>query len=75
MKSYYDDQPINESNQTGYGVTFRPSILQKMEMIKLLHEVVLEYEFLMKFYQTHNLVDLEMENRLNYLEVRIGGCL
>ena len=75
MKSNYDDQPINESNQTGYGVTFRPSIHQKMEMIKLLHEVVLEYEILMKFYQKNPLNDLEMQNRLNYLEARIGRCL
>ena len=74
MKSYYDDQPMNESNEPRYGVTFRPSIYQKMEMIKLLHEVVIEYEILMTFYQTHSLIDLEMENRINYLEDRIRGC-
>ena len=74
MKSYYDEQPINEANQPRYGVTFQPSIHQKMEMIKLLHEVVVEYEILMTFYQTHSLIDLEMENRINYLEGRIRGC-
>ena len=75
MKSYFDDQPLYESNQNGYGVNIHPSIKMKMEMIQQLHEVVVEYEILIKFYHTYHLNNSEMQSRLNYLEGRIERCL
>ena len=75
MKSYCDDQPMYEPNQNGYGAIFHPSIRMKMDMIIQLHEIVVEYEVLMTFYHTRGLNNLEMQNRLKYLEGRIERCL
>ena len=75
MKSSCDNQPRYEPNQNGYGVFFHPSIRMKMDMFKQLNEVVVEYEILMKFYHTRHLDNLEMQNRLKYLEGRIERSL
>ena len=75
MKSYYDDQPMYEPNQNEYGAIFHPSIRMKMDMIKQFHEVVVEYEILMKFYHTRGLENLEIQSRLKHLEGRIERFL